>query len=1262
MKKLLCTLILIITTVGFVQAQQDINVQGNGIDIVDADTTPDLADHTDFGDVAIGSSFTRVYTIQNTGNATLNIIGSGITFDFPPSTEYVFDFTGLNIAIAPGGFTNFSVIVTPTALGSLNNGITIVTDDPDAEASYTYAITVNGIAAVQDINVQGNSTDIVDGDATPDLADHTDFGDVAVGSSLTRVYTIQNTGGSVLNIIGSGITFDFPPSAEYVFDFAGLNTSIAPGGFTTFSVVFTPTVVGIIDNGITIVTDDPDAEASYTFSITANGTAAVQDINLQGNSTDIVDGDTTPDLTDHTDFGDVAIGSSLTRVYTIQNTGGAVLNIIGSGVTFDFPPSAEYAFDFTGFSTSIAPGGFTTFSVIFTPTVVGSVNSGITIVTDDPDAEASYTFSITANGISSIQDINVQGNSTDIADGDTTPDLADHTDFGDVIVGANLTRVYTIQNTGGAVLNIIGTGITFDFPPSPEFVFDFAGLNTSIAPGGFTTFSVIFAPTVLGAVNGGITIETDDPDTEASYTFSITGNGISDPITSAQLLITQYYEGTGPNDNWIEVKNISATTSLANAYHLALYEDLEGTTSGFISTSPPTISVAIPTLNAGEVVLFRRGGGASINLGPASIEPNTEVCRFNGNDIVLISTTNGVNCYNDRIDIMGVVGGASAITWGADTSLIKGCGTDEVPTIIYDAAGIAYNANQYIELTLAEVANANVLTNIAIGTQTVGAMTWTTSWGGVEIPDKTKDVIIAGTYNNANGSFESCNLTINAGATINLDSGGAGSNYVLVAENLTVNGTFIIGDTEALVTVNPDATMSGSVEKREVTTSLNNFRDFTYWSSPVSTTIASAFSGVDANRIFQWELPTTTPNFWGDWSLASGAMTSARGYISEAPSGTPDGGTHAVSFNGTPNNGTIGIVVGHNNDGFGDSDFNLIGNPYPSAINIDEFIQSVSNNDIDGTIWLWTHNTAIDAGAGQFLGLDYATYNLTGGLSSQSGSPTPTSNIGSSQGFFVKAVSGGPVFFENSMRLSGGNTQFFRAPDEKTTTDTPIKDRVWLHVESSEGGAFSQILIGFFGNATDGFDRGYDGTRLGASWINFYSKIDTLPYAIQGLSSFNIDKKVQIGFETYIPDALSYKISIDNIEGALEDNDLYLVDNELGIVHDLKLADYEFDVNGEGIFSDRFTMQFTNEVLAIDDLELDTDFVVINEDNVLQLRANTVIKQVKVYDMMGRLLIDTKPNNSEFSINTHAIRKGTVLIINATFENGAEVSKKAIKY
>jgi len=85
-------------------------------------------------------------------------------------------------------------------------------------------------------------------------------------------------------------------------------------------------------------------------------------------------------------------------------------------------------------------------------------------------------------------------------------------------------------------------------------------------------------------------------------------------------------------------------------------------------------------------------------------------------------------------------------------------------------------------------------------------------------------------------------------------------------------------------------------------------------------------------------------------------------------------------------------------------------------------------------------------------------------------------------------------------------------------------------------------------------------------------------------------------------------------------------------------------------------------VLGVEDFKLNNDFVVLNEDNALRIKSSTAISSIQVFDVMGRLLIDSKPNQSEFVIDNANIKKGTVLILNATFENGSKVSKKAIKY
>jgi hypothetical protein len=50
-------------------------------------------------------------------------------------------------------------------------------------------------AASPEINIQGNSNSIIDGDATPSATDHTDFGSQSICSgTIVRTFTIQNTG------------------------------------------------------------------------------------------------------------------------------------------------------------------------------------------------------------------------------------------------------------------------------------------------------------------------------------------------------------------------------------------------------------------------------------------------------------------------------------------------------------------------------------------------------------------------------------------------------------------------------------------------------------------------------------------------------------------------------------------------------------------------------------------------------------------------------------------------------------------------------------------------------------------------------------------------------------------------------------------------------------------------------------------------------------------------------------------------------------
>ena len=80
-------------------------------------------------------------------------------------------------------------------------------------------------------------------------------------------------------------------------------------------------------------------------------------------------------------------------------------------------------------SSSVAAGGSVTFTVRFDPSAPGLRTATVSIVNNDAN-ENLYDF--TVQGIGLAPEMGVQGNGQDIADGDTTPDTADFTDFGAV--------------------------------------------------------------------------------------------------------------------------------------------------------------------------------------------------------------------------------------------------------------------------------------------------------------------------------------------------------------------------------------------------------------------------------------------------------------------------------------------------------------------------------------------------------------------------------------------------------------------------------------------------------------------------------------------------------------------------------------------------------------------------------------------------------------------------------------------------------------
>jgi len=134
--------------------------------------------------------------------------------------------------------------------------------------------------------------------------------------------------------------------------------------------------------------------------ISLTATSSGPEINIQGNATTIVGGDTTPSTIDDTDYGSLAVASTLDRTFTIQNLGTTTLNLTGTPIV-NITGNAAFTILTQPTSATIAASGNLTFVARFAPTVNGTVQAVVSIDNDDSN-ENPYNFTIQGKGVAPL--------------------------------------------------------------------------------------------------------------------------------------------------------------------------------------------------------------------------------------------------------------------------------------------------------------------------------------------------------------------------------------------------------------------------------------------------------------------------------------------------------------------------------------------------------------------------------------------------------------------------------------------------------------------------------------------------------------------------------------------------------------------------------------------------------------------------------------------------------------------------------------------
>ncbi|KUJ61456.1 calcium-binding protein [Flavobacteriaceae bacterium CRH] len=527
-----------------------------------------------------------------------------------------------------------------------------------------------------------------------------------------------------------------------------------------------------------------------------------------------------------------------------------------------------------------------------------------------------------------------------------------------------------------------------------------------------------------------------------------------------------------------------------------------------------------------------------------------------------------------------------------------------------------------------------------------------TTWNGVVwsngLPSVGKQVFFKNDYSNLISS-NVCSCSIDEGKTVTLLNG-----HTLGIEfDYSGLGTLVLEDTASLVQLDDDMVNTGIVHVKRKSSPILKL-DYTYWSSPVENQKlidVSPYTALD--KFFSYSI---TSNNWKQ-EKPSDKMISGKGYIIRGPEyfSATEPEKFEATFKGVPFNGKASLSFGKT-DGF-----NLVGNPYPSALDADIFLTKNESN-IYGTLYFWTHNTPLVNN--KYASDDYAVYNLLGGvgtrgaLSLGTNENIPDGKIASGQAFFVNSKGLENVDFDNSMRISGENTTFFKPTKE--TNKAVEKHRIWLNLKNTEG-VFKQTLVGYIKGATNFYDETYDAESMNANqFVDFYSVNDNKNLVIQGRElPFSDTDIIPLGYRISV--AGQFTISIDHADGKLNDQTVYLEDKTTNTTHNLSISDYKFNTNN-GIFNDRFVLSYTNKTLKNNDFKnIENEIYVSAKDKVIKIHSiNTPISEVTIFDISGKILFNKKKiEATEFKTNL-PLSPNQILVVKTILENGYSNVNKII--
>ena len=422
-----------------------------------------------FGSVSLGSPATESVVLTDAGssNVTISSISiAGANFSVK---------SGAAVTLTPNQTTTISMAFAPTATGSAQGTLSVVSDASNPKMNIT--LTGTGIAPSSELSPSSTTLN---------------FGNAAVGAaaSLPIVLTDQGTADltiSSVTVQGTGFSAS-----------GGTNVNLNPDGTAAINVKFEPAHTGGASGTVTVASNAANSPVQITLSGTGVTAPASQ---LSPSATSVA-------------FGNVTVGSPVTKSITLTDAGTAnvaISTVSATGAGF----SAK-----GGAIANLNPNGTATVSVTFSPTAAGAVQGTLSISSNATNSVVQIPLS--ATGVA-------KNNSSTESEPSQLTASATSVAFGGATVGTPATKTINLTNSGGTNITISGVSITGSaFRAS-------GGLNATLTPNGSVTISVTFDPTSAAAAQGTLSISSNA--SNAVLSIPLTGTGTAAPAVQHSVAL-----------------------------------------------------------------------------------------------------------------------------------------------------------------------------------------------------------------------------------------------------------------------------------------------------------------------------------------------------------------------------------------------------------------------------------------------------------------------------------------------------------------------------------------------------------------------------------------------------------------------------------------------------------------------------------------------------------------------------------------------------